>query len=468
MGSSPTPGTISAARPDVLTRSLRPMTFLRLMRRRALLLLILVSTLGLRCARNGERAAIDEPLVPPGTVEREPYLVTVTDSSAVLRWTTYTPAQPGIRFWTEEGDTTQLVLSQSGRNHTFEMLSLQPATPYSYQIQINDTLWSSVAQIRTFPEPGSKDPFTFIAIGDTGTRNQGQLALAEQLNQEEPAFVIHMGDLAYPDGTPLEYTQNHFAVYAPLLKRAPVFPSPGDHDLRIRLGEVYAEIFTPPGGRDSGSPLYYSFTHGNARFISLSTKEDEEYAQRYGYIGNPASDQYQWLLLQLSAARRDPGIDWIVVYFHHSPYSASAGFAGHGSHLPTRRALAPLMDGYRVPLVFSGHDHDYQRSHPIRGNQIADPGEGTVYMVTGGGGGRWTFRGTGADWFTAFADQRYSYARVTIDHYDLRLEAIGTDGQVFDSWETSIPEDQRKTEVRRAVPLTLDEAPAGAASGDSN
>lgn len=435
------------------------------MRRRALLLLILLSTVGLRCARNTERTALDEPLTPPGTVEREPYLVVVTDSSAVLRWTTYQPAQPGIRFWTDAGDTTQLILDERGRNHTFQMLSLQPATEYSYQIQINDTLWSGVAGLRTFPESGSKDPFAFIAIGDTGTRNQGQLSLAERLNEEEPAFVIHMGDLAYPDGTALEYTMNHFSVYAPLLKRAPVFPVPGDHDFRIRLGEIYAEIFTPPGGRNSGSPFYYSFTHGNARFIALDTKEDEDHAARYGYLGNPASEQYQWLLRELSNARRDPGIDWIVVYFHHSPYSASSGFAGHGSHLPTRRALAPLMDGYRVPLVFTGHDHDYQRSHPIRGNQIAEDGEGTVYVVTGAGGGRWTFRGTGADWFTAYAEQRHSYVRVAVDHYDMRLEVVDASGQVFDSWSMSIPEDQRKPWVRPAVPLSLgDEAEATATS----
>ena len=437
------------------------------MRRRALLLLLLLCTVGLRCARNQERAALDEPITPPGSVEREPYLVTVTDSSAVVRWTTYQAAQPGIRFWTE-ADTTELVLPESGRNHTFQMLNLQPATEYSYQIQINDTLWSDVTGFRTFPEPGSKEPFTFIAFGDTGTRNSGQLALARVLNQEEPAFLIHMGDLAYPDGTAAEYTANHFGVYAPLLKRAAVFPSPGDHDFRTRLGEVYAETFTPPGGRDSGSPFYYTFTYGNTRFISLDTKEDEEHARRYGYIGDPSSEQYQWLLRQLSAARRDPGIDWIIVYTHHAPYSASSGFAGHGSHLPTRRTLGPLMDGYRVPLVFSGHDHDYQRSEPVRGNQIADAGEGTVYVVAGGGGGRWTFRGTGADWFTAYADQRYSFVRVHVDHYDLRLEAVGTNGEVFDSWETSISEDRRKPEIRPATPLTMDGEPAAATEGDSN
>ena len=35
-------------------------------------LLALTVSLGLRCAQNSERAALDEPITPPGTVEREP------------------------------------------------------------------------------------------------------------------------------------------------------------------------------------------------------------------------------------------------------------------------------------------------------------------------------------------------------------------------------------------------------------
>jgi 3',5'-cyclic AMP phosphodiesterase CpdA len=251
---------------------------------------------------------------------------------------------------------------------------------------------------------------------------------------------------------------NHFEIFAPVLQRAPMFPAPGDHDLRTNLGEPYIEAFEPPGGHASGSPLYYSFTYGNARFISLDTKDDPEHAARFGYIGDPTSDQYQWLLRELSDARRDPAIDWIIVFFHHAPYSASTGFGGHGSHLPTRRALSPLFDGYQVPLALSGHDHDYQRSEPIRGNTIQEDGSGTVYIVSGGGGGRWTFRGTGTDWFTGFSRQINQYVRIRIDHYDLSLEAVDTGGNVFDDYAMSIPEDQRKPTVEQAEPLATSPA----------
>lgn len=432
----------------------------------AALLLLAACSLAPGCATNAERARLDEPITPPGTVEREPYFVWMTDTSATIRWWTFQPTTPAIRFWTEEGDTVRHDLEQAGRKHTFQMIGLLAATEYSYQIELSDTLWSEVGSFRTFSRPGSKDEFTFLVMGDTGTLSSAQLALAQHINKEDAALAIHAGDLAYPDGTPTEYTVKHFGIYAPLFKRAPLFPSPGDHDWRTNLGQPYVDAFEPPGGQASGSPFYYSFTCGNVRFISLDTSDSSEHAQAFDYIGNPSSQQYQWLLIELSAARSDPGIDWIVVYFHHSPYSASTGLGGHGSHLPTRRALAPLMDGYRVPIVFSGHDHDYQRSRPIRNNQVVDKDEGTVYVVAGGGGGRRTFRGTGADWFTAYSQQVYSYVRVKVDHYTMRLEAVNIDGQVFDRYELTIPEEQRKPPIGEVEPLTLPAptAPAGTGS----
>ena len=409
------------------------------------------------CASNGQVAELDERLAGPGEFVRAPYLVTVTDSSAVVRWRSSGPVQPQFRFWEADEDTVTATLSETGVDHTFEMMNLLPDTDYFYQVHVQDTIWTDAVEIHTFPEPGTREPFTFIVLGDTGTLSSGQLALGEQLNQEEAALIIHVGDIAYPDGTEQELTSKHFAVYGPILKRVPMYPAPGDHDLRTEFGRPYVNAFTPPEGRNSGSPLYYSFTHDNVRFISLDTKSEEEHTARYGYVGDPSSEQYQWLLTELSAAKTDPNIDWTVVYFHHAPYSASRGLGGHGSDLAVRRFLTPLMDGYGIPLVFSGHDHDYQRSRPIRENQLAEEGYGTVYVVTGGGGGRRTFRDTGVDWFTAYAEQIYEYVRVKVDHYTLDLEAVDIDGRVFDSYEMTIPEEKRKTYERPAAPLTMPE-----------
>jgi hypothetical protein len=67
-----------------------------------------------------------------------------------------------------------------------------------------------------------------------------------------------------------------------------------------------------------------------------------------------------------------------------------------------REAFVPLFDRYGVDLVVCGHEHHYERSHPLRGAhatgetlqprvagydpRIADTRRGTVHMVLGGGG----------------------------------------------------------------------------------
>jgi hypothetical protein len=79
-----------------------------------------------------------------------------------------------------------------------------------------------------------------------------------------------------------------------------------------------------------------------------------------------------WLERTLSEARRDPSVDMIVVFMHQCAMSTSV--PGNGSDLGIRRAWLPLFDRYEVDLVLSGHEHDYERSYPVRGYDAGDLG----------------------------------------------------------------------------------------------
>jgi Purple acid Phosphatase, N-terminal domain/Calcineurin-like phosphoesterase len=102
----------------------------------------------------------------------------------------------------------------------------------------------------------------------------------------------------------------------------------------------------------------------------------------HGYTGDLALDQpnnsavpdYRhgrpnlqtlWLERTLAEYRRSRDVDMIVVFMHQCALSTSA--PGNGSDLGIRRAWLPLFDKYEVDLVLSGHDHDYERSYPVRG-----------------------------------------------------------------------------------------------------
>jgi hypothetical protein len=73
----------------------------------------------------------------------------------------------------------------------------------------------------------------------------------------------------------------------------------------------------------------------------------------------------------------------------------------NGADLGVREEWVPLFDKYGVDLVVCGHEHHYERSHPIRGHErnatrtplpagtatdVIDTTRGTVHMVIGGGG----------------------------------------------------------------------------------
>jgi 3',5'-cyclic AMP phosphodiesterase CpdA len=102
---------------------------------------------------------------------------------------------------------------------------------------------------------------------------------------------------------------------------------------------------------------------------------------------------------ELSAARSDRNVDWIIVCMHQVAISTVDKF--NGADLGIREEWVPLFDKDRVDLVVCGHEHHYERSHPIRGQEsnatltpvpaatatdVIDTSNGTVHMVIGGGG----------------------------------------------------------------------------------
>ena len=78
--------------------------------------------------------------------------------------------------------------------------------------------------------------------------------------------------------------------------------------------------------------------------------------------------QKAWLEKELAAARDDRDIDWIVVCMHQVAISTADKF--NGADLGIRQEWVPLFDKYGVDLVVCGHEHHYERSHPIRGQEI--------------------------------------------------------------------------------------------------
>jgi predicted phosphodiesterase len=251
----------------------------------------------------------------------------------------------------------------------------------------------------------------FCAYGDSRSNAGVHNNICSGMNSQDPDVVIHSGDIwsGYGSST----WRNHITSKAnlnPVLQNNLYMIARGNHESE---GEVLG--FSPPIVRNNS--IVYSFSEGNCFFISLGL--------------NPGgSVSYLENVLQSPEAQ---AADWRII-FHHQPVYSGGSHGANGS-----AAVEALCDQYNVQFSFAGHDHDYQRTKLIYGRQVVHsgddiPGEvdGTIYIVTGGGGAG--LRGVSYEWFTKYCQSVYHYC--TIDAYRDRCEVTvrNINGNVIDQF----------------------------------
>jgi 3',5'-cyclic AMP phosphodiesterase CpdA len=207
----------------------------------------------------------------------------------------------------------------------------------------------------SFKFPLKSNSVRFAAIGDMGTGESPQYAVAQRMatvRQEFPfEFVIMLGDNLYGGSGPKDYEKKFELPYKPLLDAGVKFyASLGNHD---NPNERFYKLF------NMNESNYYTFKRGNVRFFVL----DSNYMD---------AKQLDWLEKELKGAGNS---DWKICYFHHPLYSSGKT---HGSSTELRQLIEPLFIKYGVDAVFSGHDHVYERVIPQKG----------IYYFTEGSSGQ--------------------------------------------------------------------------------
>jgi 3',5'-cyclic AMP phosphodiesterase CpdA len=201
--------------------------------------------------------------------------------------------------------------------------------------------------------PNRPDSLKYAAFGDNGTGEQPEYDVANQMDLWHRRFpfdmVIMLGDNMYGSQRPVDFERKFERPYKPLLEAGVKFyASLGNHD---RTTNDMYESFNMGGRR------YYTYARNNVRFFVI----DSNYLE-------PAQ------LVWLEAALKDANEAWKIAYFHHPLYSDGGR---HGSEVDLRVRLEPLFVKYGVNVVYSGHDHIYERIKPQKG---------IVYFVAGSGG----------------------------------------------------------------------------------
>ncbi len=339
---------------------------------------------------------------------RAAYMQDVTSSSAVVGWVTSSQGAQRVAFSRPDethvmdavGDTDPNAMRASNDEHQMwsTAAGLEPNTIYCYGIDGNLPM-SARAGFRTAPAADSKEPVRFLAFGDSGTGLADQYMLLDQMHTVDYDLIIHTGDIAYDNGTILEFETNVFGVYDELFRSIPFFPAPGNHEYNtVHNAAPFLSVFKLPGNTGK---TWYSFDWGPVHFASLDTEAD--YAT-----------QAAWLDADLAASTKD----WKIVYLHRPLYSSG----DHGSDMGLRGKLEPVLKRHGVQLVLAGHDHNYERILP----------QGGVNYVVTGGGGKAT-RPVGASTFTAFSTSTIHFVYGEVVGDVLTLHAIDATGKEFDS-----------------------------------
>lgn len=189
--------------------------------------------------------------------------------------------------------------------------------------------------------------------------------------------------------------------------------------------------------------MYYSFNYRNSHFVVLRINNDdfnlEECGGGWKCDGDKANyDKYynihqlDWLRSDLAAASADARIENIFVFLHTPLFT-------NYNHPPnvSRAILLPEFSQHKVRLVFSGHNHVYERSVPIYANGtslVRDDVNGTTYVVTGGGGSPLDTNYRGGETLIDATVYDYHYVKVRVTGNKVTLKAIDVNGVERDSF----------------------------------
>lgn len=249
--------------------------------------------------------------------------------------------------------------------------------------------------------PNKEGTIKFAVIGDTGTGGSDQLNVAKQLAASRGrypfAFAIMLGDNLYGGEKPADFVRKFERPYKPLLDAGVEFYAAlGNHD---DPNQRFYKPFNMNGER------YHTFKPsliGGVRFFAL----DSTYM---------SPDQLEWLNKELAAS----GSDWKIAYFHHPLYSSGDK---HGSNLTLREQLEPIFVEHRVNVVFTGHEHFYERLKPQKG---------IAYIIAGSSAK--LRRGENTSELTIKTyDDGYTFMLVEIDGNDLYFQTITQRGETVD------------------------------------
>ena len=356
---------------------------------------------------------------------RYPYLQTDSPRRMKILWATTSPGQGLVQYqagheqlWrvvpatSQHYDGARTQLDREFYQHEALLEDLTPGTHYRYNVLHNDTVLADGVPLKAL-EDGKDASVRFIVFGDSGTEHETPRAVRDAIASRDARglpnyphdFIVGVGDIAYYNGSYVEFDQRFFdqlsakgdrgdGQYSILVSR-PFFPVLGNHEYAQKensIPEGFLQSFSNPVPDDiqpGNEERYYSFDSGDAHFVVIDSMK---------FRGQPTAAldaMLAWLERDLTRTMKK----WRVVFYHHAIYTHGphGTYGDIGLNRRMRQRLAPIMQKYGVQLAINGHDHLYERSKRFRVDRhgsilrdrkcrVLESDKGIVYLTVGIGG----------------------------------------------------------------------------------
>lgn len=207
-------------------------------------------------------------------------------------------------------------------------------------------------------------PVTIAVAGDLSCNSAAQDVLGHIANIGHAAldagkgfFFIANGDLSYASSGQC-FVDILEDLDIPLLTKISIGNHDDDEEQSTALRTSYINYFGIP------SAGYYSFNVQNIHILIMDTQSS--------YAVNSA--QYTFARNDLIAASQAANIDWIIVCYHKPSMTVGSD---HAPLTDFRDIYHAMFDTYKVDVVISSHNHNMQRSYPVKHNP-SNPSNPTI------------------------------------------------------------------------------------------
>ena len=317
---------------------------------------------------------------PSVKITHGPYLQNLSENEVTVVWTTDKPCKSWVEFSKKEDGKNfysqlprKAYASQDGlccvdTLHRVTVTGLEKNTTYFYRVLsqevkellpyrpvlgniVSTDIWKKPLTFTTLD--GRQETLSMVMINDIHGKNDLQKKLLEMAPPQNVDMVVFCGDMC-------NYINKQSDIFTGFLdtsvglfaSRKPFVYVRGNHETRGAYARNFFRYLAGPEGK-----FYYAFTYGPIRFIVLDSGEDKpdtdvEYSGLVDF-DNYILEQKEWLARELESPEFRAASFRVVL--SHIPFGKGGWYGSER----LRKQLLPLLEGARIDLMLSGHNHTF-------------------------------------------------------------------------------------------------------------